>query len=514
MNRKLTLFLAMPLLMLPVLGQEISQGEEIPKVLPKPAPAMPSKTSQPTFVFRNGIMSHQVNVNGNGENIVGDAANEPSLAIDPTNQDRIVIGWRQFGNRNSSFRQAGWAYSHNAGKSWNFPGSIDATSFRSDPVLASDADGNFYYNSLFVNGNNFSCTVFRSFDGGVTWDQGTFAQGGDKQWMCIDQGDGTGRGNVYAAWNTSFSVCNGDFTASYDGGNTYISCLALPMSPRWGTIAVGPDGEVYISGVLFSGIGVVKSSTIQNALATPEFDFANTVNLGGFVSSSTGPNPVGLLGQVYVATDTSTGPNRGNVYMLASVSGSQTDILDVMFSRSEDGGETWSSPVRVNDDQAGNDAWQWFGMMDVAPNGRIDVFWNDTRNNLGTFISELYYAYSNDGGRTWSSNVAVSPSFDPHLGWPQQQKIGDYNDLESGPDGVDVAYSATFNGEQDVYHLRINPGQCDADLNGDLKIDGDDVLVAAESWSSGGTIGDLNTSGTVDALDLVLIVNLEGDCPL
>jgi hypothetical protein len=43
-----------------------------------------------------GFVSYQVNVDANGNNIVGDAANEPSIAVDPTNGNKITIGWRQF----------------------------------------------------------------------------------------------------------------------------------------------------------------------------------------------------------------------------------------------------------------------------------------------------------------------------------------------------------------------------------------------------------------------------------
>src|SRR6266571_2768856 len=57
--------------------------------------------------------SYQVNVDAFGQNIAGDAANEPSLCIDPTNPNRIAVGWRQFNTTNDSFRQAGWGYSTN-----------------------------------------------------------------------------------------------------------------------------------------------------------------------------------------------------------------------------------------------------------------------------------------------------------------------------------------------------------------------------------------------------------------
>ena len=41
-------------------------------------------------------ISYQVNVNAAGQNIAGDAANEPTICIDPTNPNRMAVGWRQF----------------------------------------------------------------------------------------------------------------------------------------------------------------------------------------------------------------------------------------------------------------------------------------------------------------------------------------------------------------------------------------------------------------------------------
>src|SRR5712692_7567155 len=95
-----------------------------------------------------GFFMIQVNVDDSSRNIVGDAANEPSLAVDPTNPNRMVIGWRQFNTVTSNFRQAGYAYTTNGGRRWRFPGVLEPGIFRSDPVLESDSSGNIYYNSL------------------------------------------------------------------------------------------------------------------------------------------------------------------------------------------------------------------------------------------------------------------------------------------------------------------------------------------------------------------------------
>ena len=418
-----------------------------------------ARVTAPAAIWeRNGFVSVQVNVAFNGDNIVGDAANEPSIAADPNDPNRMVVGWRQFDSIASNFRQAGWGYTTDGGQSWVFPGVIEPGVFRSDPVLDFNAGGVFVYNSLGTPGGGFCTDNFRSSDGGQTWDDGVFSFGGDKQWMSIDRSGGTGDGHIYAFW-TSFFGCTagGEFNRSTDGGASYESPSDVPGEPQWGTTAVGPAGEVYVAGVAStpSGVGVAKSTTLSDPGAPVAFDSLTDVDLDGSITASTGPNPGGLLGQVWVAVDPRPTEESAPVYVLASVNPPGADPLDVHFVRSLDGGTTWSTPRRVNDDP-GTDAWQWFGTMAVAPDGRIDVVWNDTRNAVSGFQSELFYSYSEDGGATWSANRPISPPFDPHIGWPNQSKIGDYYDMVSNAAGTHVAYSATFNGEQDVYYVRLD----------------------------------------------------------
>ena len=128
-----------------------------------------------------------------------------------------------------------------------------------------------------------------------------------------------------------------------------------------------------------------------------------------------------------------------------------------MFVRSTDGGTTFSAPRRINDDPVNHAKWHWFGTLSVAPSGRIDVVWYDTRNSPNNVTSQLFYSYSIDGGNTWSPNVAVSNPFNPFIGYPNQSKIGDYITVVSDDAGANVAYAATFNGEEDIYYVRIRP---------------------------------------------------------
>jgi len=404
----------------------------------------------------------QVNVNADGENILGDAGNEPSIAVDPTNPNRIVIGWRQFDNVSSNFRQAGYGYSNDGGETWTFPGVINPGVFRSDPVLDFDAEGNFYYNSLTVdNSSNYTCDVFRITDGGFAWDGGTYAQGGDKQWVTIDRTSGMGAGNNYSFWTSYWSICYpGSFTRSTNGGDSYEDCVIVDGDPSWGTLAVGHDGVLYIvgAGEYPENIIVAKSSTAQNPDVTVSWDSYSVVNLGGELGGWQPINPSGLLGQAWIDVDVSGGPGNGNVYVLAAVLPSgYYDPGDIMFAKSTDGGESWGFPTRINDDPEGANNTQWFGTMSVAPNGRIDAIWLDTRDMPGPYMSALYYSYSVDQGETWTPNEKLCDSFDPHVGWPNQEKMGDYFDMVSDNDGAHLAWANTLNGEQDVYYGHIIP---------------------------------------------------------
>ena len=415
--------------------------------------------ASPAMVSQQGAYtSYQVNVDSNGQNIMGDAANEPSICVDPANHNRMAIGWRQFDSVLSNFRQAGYGYTTNGGTSWTFPGKLANNVFRSDPVLACDASGNFFYLSLL---QNFFDDIWRSVTGGQSWARIGPATGGDKQWFTIDNTSSSGHGFQYQSWSTAGNNYGGrQFSRSTNGGVTWMNPIFIPDSPIWGTLDVDTNGNLFIGGVNAdtNQIWCIRSSNAKNSAVTPTFDQATAFNLGGDIDSSDTINPEGLAGQVYVAVDRSGTSTSNNVYMLASVqpTGSLTGT-DVKFVRSTDAGKTFSSPIRINDDPVNHNKWHWLAALSVAPNGRIDVVWLDTRNAANNTDSQLFYSFSIDGGSTWSPNIAVSASFDPFVGYPNQNKIGDYISSVSDNSGIDVAYCATFNGEEDIYYVRVTP---------------------------------------------------------
>ncbi len=412
-----------------------------------------------------------------GEDIIGDAANEPTLSVSPVDPNILVCGWRQFDTISSDDRKAGYGYSSDGGESWTsggtlapppgFPGRTQQT----DPVLEVDTEGVFYFwSEIFF--PVFGQYVYKSFTGGVTWEEPFPVEdpvtSGDKPWIAIDRTGGVGNGNVYGGW-TNFTLEGMCFVRSIDGGETYSP--AERIADRDGTqwmlqYAVGPDGEVYAAWRNYdtNAILITKSTNAQNPGVTPSFDAFGPGGVNGIdlrVDSGNDPgflpiNPAGFH-QIWLGVDHSNGPRRGWVYLLWG--DDRNDVCDVYFARSTDGGFTWETGTRVNDDEIGNGAYQWMVAMSVAPNGRIDAAWYDTRNDPGLPLpeSELFYSFSLDGGFHWSPNRRVSDRFDTTIGYPVQEKIGDYNQIVSDSGGVNIVYSATFNGGQDIYFLRATP---------------------------------------------------------
>ncbi len=243
-------------------------GQTVPRK-PLPNEALEKQEDPPAYIWRTDVSpgmvsrfenftSYQVNVNANGQNIAGDAANEPSICLDPTNSSKMAIGWRQFNSVASNFRQGGWAYTSNGGTSWTFPGNLQNNVFRSDPVLYSDHTGAFFYLSLIA---GFQCDIWGSSNGGQFWSRLAPAVGGDKQWFTIDTTNSTGRGFQYQSWSTGGNNYGGrQFSRSTNGGFTWMDPIFIPNSPSLGTQDVDANGNLFIGGFNMStGRHLVRS---------------------------------------------------------------------------------------------------------------------------------------------------------------------------------------------------------------------------------------------------------------
>ena len=109
------------------------------------------------------------------------------------------------------------------------------------------------------------------------------------------------------------------------------------------------------------------------------------------------------------------------------------------------------------------------------------------------------YSSSSDGGDTWSLPTVVAREFDSHLGWPtERRRLGDYIHLRSDTLGADLVFAATYNGEQDIYSLRIGPRDCNRNWIDDV-----------EDIASGGR--DCDHDGALDECELAAGAETDSD---
>ncbi len=137
-------------------------------------------------------------------------------------------------------------------------------------------------------------------------------------------------------------------------------------------------------------------------------------DLGARFSPATTVNPEAEI----VGTD---GDNRPKIAVAAdgTVYVSYTRLLgapfsgDIRFSRSLDGGRTFTAPITVNDDR--NLISHRFDSLLLDPEGRVYIAWIDKRDEhaarqrgAGYVGAALYYAVSDDRGTRFGANVKLA----------------------------------------------------------------------------------------------------------
>ena len=80
----------------------------------------------------------------------------------------------------------------------------------------------------------------------------------------------------------------------------------------------------------------------------------------------------------------------------------------IHYRQSTDGGATWTERKGLADIDPKELKGQYIPNLAIAPNGRVDVAWWDTRDDPGTRSNDVYYTYSDDNGKTWAKNIRIS----------------------------------------------------------------------------------------------------------
>lgn len=147
-----------------------------------------------------------------------------------------------------------------------------------------------------------------------------------------------------------------------------------------------------------------------------------------------------------LAVDRSGGSNDGN--MVATWMDHAGSAGVVLFSTFD--GVQWTEAMPVN--ATVND--QFMPAVSAGPDGTFDMVWYDRRDDADNHLFDLYYAYSVDGGLTWSDALRVSEqSSDEQYSHHQNGMVfmGDYIDIDSDRGHAYPVWVDTRNSKADAF---------------------------------------------------------------
>jgi hypothetical protein len=377
---------------------------------------------------------------------------EEYISVSPQNSNVMLSAISDFA-LNGGFNTTKYAFSTNNGLSWTesyipldpslgLPATGDGYLWfaNSDPVVAIDKQGRAFLSDLYLdaidNGNGLYVSVANTNTGFKFTINSTYrvktnpsastTQLEDKPWITVDNSKAATSGYVYASWSHFYNSTTDyiAFSRSTNHGKTWSSLKRISPPSQDGAVqgsslAVGPKGEIYLVYEVFYASNqcqqfLAKStnggSSFSNPVAvTPIFNdltFTSTYRKNSF--ASLGVNP--LNGYLYMIYPDQPGASS-----------------QVEFTRSTDGGKTFSPAAAINDSPDGQ---RFFIALAVDSAGNLHASWFDTRNSAGNAaLYDVYATFSKDGGLTFATNARVTAA---PADAGTTSFIGDYSGIAAG----------------------------------------------------------------------------------
>ena len=316
---------------------------------------------------------------------------------------------------------------------------------------------------------------YRSTNGGATWVfDGTISgsqTNTDKQMQWIDHSASSPYANQnYVIWHNGNPAFMNRRTSSGWGTPIQVS-----DSQATGT-CIGADVKTNSAGDVFGffpdtgsrGIYMVKSTNGGASYAAPvkivttydSYDIGvpafNSRRILLYVSGGAYRN--GTTNNVYALWSDLSGDSgctaAGNEPGSSTTSTCKTRVW---FSRSTDGGATWSARVKINNQSGLNDQFNPFLAVDET-NGTLGAIYYDTVADAGRKKVDVWYQMSTDGGATWQAAVKVTSSMTDETisGADSGNQFGDYNSLSGYGNSFFPSWTdRRSNGKEEIWTAKV-----------------------------------------------------------
>lgn len=438
---------------------------------------------------------------------------EPWIDVNPANPLNMVGIWQQDRWSNGGSRGLVASTSADGGQSWStvvIPGLTICAGGQyqraTDPWVTFGPDGVLYQLGLVLNDVNFDHALLASTstDGGVTWSQPTevirdnaATVFNDKQSITADPNDA---GVAYAVWDRlvypserasptaaerAFAYRGPTwFSRTTDGGASW-EPARLIYDPGALNQTIANQIVVLPDGTVVNGFNLIRGS--KNAKGTRGNNVAvmRSTNQGRTWSAATVAAKL-LTRGVFdpdnglpvrtgdIIPDFAVDPTSGALYAVwqdARFGGNQFD--SIAFAQSNDGGRTWSTPVKINltptTIAAGNQQ-AFTPSVHVAADGTVGVTYYDLRNNTtapGSLPTDYFLVHCHPTTPTtcataanWGNEIRLTETSFDMLAAPYADGffVGDYEGLSAaGTDFVTFFVQSDGGDPASVVARRVGP---------------------------------------------------------
>lgn len=372
---------------------------------------------------------------------------ESDIRINFLNPNQVIAGSNNIGGSGLQ----GQYYSSNGGSTWGQTTLPLTTgdSFHSDPTVDWRSDGSAWASTIGINstGTSLKMRAYKSTTGGSSWTfDSTFSgtqTSADKQMYWIDHSStSTFRNSMYACWHNGTPQYVNRRTATGSWGTPLLVSGAETTGTAIGCdIKSNSSGDVFVfwpttgnrriivrkstnGGVSYGAAVVVRTMYDSYDIGIPSF-----ANRRALIYTSGGAYRTATKNNVYVAwTDLSGATGCTTAANEPGTNAASSCKTRIWFSRSTDGGATWSAAVRINNQASLNDQFNQALAVDEST-GRIAIIYYDTVGDATRKKTNVYYQTSSNDGSTWSAAVKVTTAQTDETvaGANSGNQYGDYN---------------------------------------------------------------------------------------
>lgn len=399
---------------------------------------------------------------------------EPYLAINPVNKNNMVIAWMGYVFGNGSGLTIKVKRSTDRGMTWSAPINLlhmKSTYKSADVSMAYDASGILHLTYIDYRESPDSGGVWytRSTNNGASFITpvkviDAYADGSkrplDRPWLAADaSGNNLVVTTKPAPWITAPNRAY--FINSTNGGVSWQPWRYIDTT----NFLIGPAiaAPMAFPAINSNSVFIIYPSYVSSQNIFPQFllarsnSWGNTFTYKSILAANTSAAQNDSAKSAYQIYTNPINANHLAVLMNAGVG---SNDLDVYFTESLNSGNTWSSPLKLNDDALGNGKMQDLVWGAFNETGGFAAVWRDRRNSAGpgyARATEIFGTYRAASSSSFIPNFKISDTIVAYNN-VLSQNGNDFLSMKLISDTLCTTWGTTRDGSLDIWFSKLKAG--------------------------------------------------------